>query len=65
MGYIKDKVYVPSLTTNLKEFKIRIKDAINAVIPDMISNVWEEFDYCKMCVGQPVGVISNICNQSK
>ncbi|CAI6356415.1 unnamed protein product [Macrosiphum euphorbiae] len=25
--------------------KIRIKDAVNAVTPDLISNVWEEFDY--------------------
>ncbi|CAI6345846.1 unnamed protein product [Macrosiphum euphorbiae] len=23
----------------------RIKDAVNAVTPDLISNVWEEFDY--------------------
>ena len=44
-GYIKDKVYVPPLPTNLEELKIRIKDAVNAVTPDLISNVWEEFDY--------------------
>jgi hypothetical protein len=35
-------VYVPPLSTNLEELKIRIKDAVNAVTQDMISNVWEE-----------------------
>jgi hypothetical protein len=44
-GYIKDKVYVPPLSTNMEELKIRIKDAVNAVTLDMISNIWEEFDY--------------------
>jgi hypothetical protein len=38
-------VYVPPLPTNLEELKIRIKDAVNAAIPEMISNIWEEFDY--------------------
>jgi hypothetical protein len=38
-------VYVPPLPTTLEELKIRIKDAVHAVISDMISNVWEEFDY--------------------
>jgi len=45
--------------------KIRIKDAVDAVTPDMISNVWEEFDYridiCRVAGGW--GVILNICNQ--
>jgi hypothetical protein len=38
-------VYVPKLPANLEELKIRIKDAVNSVTPDMISNVWKEFDY--------------------
>jgi hypothetical protein len=38
-------VYVPPLPTTLEELKIRIKDAVHAAISDMISNVWEEFDY--------------------
>jgi hypothetical protein len=64
-GYIKDKVYVPPLLTNLEEFKIRIKDAVNAVTPDMISNVWEEFDYrIDVCRATDGGQL-NICNQNK
>jgi len=38
-GYVKEKVYVPSLPKNLEELKIRIKDAVNAVTPVMISNL--------------------------
>jgi hypothetical protein len=38
-GYIKDKVCVPPLPTNLEELKIRNKDVVNAMTPDMISNV--------------------------
>jgi hypothetical protein len=38
-------VYVPPSPTTLEELKIRIKDAVHAAISDMISNVWEEFDY--------------------
>jgi hypothetical protein len=44
-GYIKDKVYIPPISTTLEELKFRIKDAVHAAISDMISNVWEEFDY--------------------
>jgi len=33
------------LPKNLEELKIRITDAINAVIPHMISNIWEEIEY--------------------
>jgi len=36
---------VPPSPKNLEELKIRIKDAVNAMTPDMISKVWEEFDY--------------------
>jgi len=32
-GYVKEKVYVPPLPTNLEELKIRITDAVNAVTP--------------------------------
>lgn len=40
MGVRKKKnIYVPQLSENLEELKIRIKDAINAVTSDMISNL--------------------------
>ncbi|KAF0756883.1 zinc finger protein 2-like [Aphis craccivora] len=32
-------IYVPQLSKNLEELKIRIKDVINAVTSDMISNL--------------------------
>jgi len=37
--YVKEKVYVPPLPKNLEELKIRIKDAVNAVTLDIISNL--------------------------
>ncbi|KAL4097339.1 hypothetical protein QTP88_022133 [Uroleucon formosanum] len=52
-GYVKEKVYVPPLATNLEELEIKIKDAVNAVTPDMMSNVWVEFDYLIDDVGRP------------
>jgi hypothetical protein len=39
MGLHKNKVYVPPLPTNLEEFKIRIKDAVNAPTLEIISNI--------------------------
>jgi hypothetical protein len=38
-------VYVPPLPANLEELKIRIKDSVNTLTPDMITKVWDEFDY--------------------
>ena len=42
-GFVKDKVYVPPLPTNLLELRDRIGEAVAAATPDMIINVWEEF----------------------
>lgn len=50
-GYIKDKVYVPPLPTNLEELKIRIKDAVNAVTPDIISKFDYRIDVCRAAGG--------------
>ncbi|KAL4118985.1 hypothetical protein QTP88_011863 [Uroleucon formosanum] len=36
-GYVKEKVYAPPLLTNLEELKIKIKDAFNAMTPDMMN----------------------------
>lgn len=38
-GYVKENVSVPQFPKNLEELKIRIKNAVNAVTPDIISNL--------------------------
>ena len=44
-GFVKDKIYVPSLPANLSELRDWIREAVAAVIPDMHINVWEELAY--------------------
>jgi len=44
-GYLKNKVYLTPLPTDLEELKTRIKYAVNTVTRDMTSNVWEKFEY--------------------
>jgi hypothetical protein len=45
-GYVKGRVYVPQLPTNLPELRRRIVAAVATIItPDMLTRVWEEFDY--------------------
>ena len=41
-GFIKDEVYVPPLPVNLPKLRDRIREAVNAVTPDMLINIWEE-----------------------
>ena len=43
-GYVKDRVYLPSLPVDLPDLK-RIAAAIESITPDMLNNVWEKFDY--------------------
>jgi hypothetical protein len=38
-------VYVPPLPTNLPELRRRIVAAVATITPDMLTRVWEEFDY--------------------
>jgi hypothetical protein len=44
-GYVKDRVYVPQIPTNLPEFRRRIVAAVATITPDTLTRVWEEFDY--------------------
>jgi len=64
MGHVKNKVYIPPLSTDLEELKTRIKDAVNAVTQDMINNVWEEFVYCIDVCRAAGRDHLNICNQT-
>ena len=44
-GFVKKKVSVPPLPVNLPELRERIREAVAAVTPDMLINVWEELAY--------------------
>ncbi|GBM84505.1 hypothetical protein AVEN_67404-1 [Araneus ventricosus] len=44
-GFVKDKVFVPPLTSNLEDLRTRIGNALNLVTPDMLKRVREEMDY--------------------
>ncbi|KAJ8877135.1 hypothetical protein PR048_021588 [Dryococelus australis] len=43
--YIKDKVFRTPLSANIDNLKTIITDAIRTVIPDMLTRVWNEFEY--------------------
>ena len=51
-GFVKDKVYVPPLLANPPELRDSIREAVAAVTPDMLINVWEElacrWDVCRV-----------------
>jgi hypothetical protein len=44
-GYVKDKVFVPPVPVTLDDLKQRITTAIAGVDEDMLTRVWQEFDY--------------------
>jgi hypothetical protein len=44
-GFVKDRVYVPSLPMSLKELRDRITHALQTITADMLHRVWDEFDY--------------------
>jgi hypothetical protein len=44
-GYIKDKVFVPPVPVTLDDLKQRITTADAGVDEDMLTRVWQEFDY--------------------
>jgi hypothetical protein len=44
-GYVKDRVYMPPLPTNLPELRCTIVAAVATITPDMLTRVWEEFNY--------------------
>jgi hypothetical protein len=44
-GYVKDKVFVPPVPVTLDDLKQRITTATAGVDADMLTRVWQEFDY--------------------
>ncbi|GBN65568.1 hypothetical protein AVEN_61324-1 [Araneus ventricosus] len=45
-GFVKDKVYVPPLPTNLCELKEHISAAVQSITSDTLQHVWLELTYC-------------------
>jgi hypothetical protein len=45
-GYVKDRVFVPPLATNLDDLKNIITAAVISVEEDALRSVWDEFNYC-------------------
>jgi hypothetical protein len=43
--YIKDKVFVPPVPVTLDGLKQRVTTATAGVDEDMLTRVWQEFDY--------------------
>jgi hypothetical protein len=44
-GYVKDRVFVSPLATNLDDLKNRITTAVTSVEEDTLRSVWDEFNY--------------------
>jgi len=44
-GYVKERVYVPSLPADLNELTNRITAAVKSVTEDTLRRVWDEFSY--------------------
>ena len=44
LGYLKDRVYVPPLSTTLIPLRERIGNAVMAIDEMMLQNVWNELD---------------------
>jgi hypothetical protein len=44
-GYVKNKVYVPTLPRDLSELRQRIVAAVDTIDVDMLQRVWKELDY--------------------
>ena len=45
-GYVKDKVYVPTLLpASIPQLKVRIRTAIETITADMLQTVWNEINY--------------------
>ena len=62
-GYVKDRVFVPSLPVSLNELKQCITTAVASVDEDTLRSVWTELDYridiCRVTKGSHT---QNICN---
>jgi hypothetical protein len=44
-GFVKDRVFVPPLPTNVAELRTRITVAVAEVTPEMLRSVWQDIDY--------------------
>jgi hypothetical protein len=44
-GYVKDKVFIPPVPVTLDDLKQRITTATAGVDEDMLTRVWQGFDY--------------------
>ena len=44
-GYVTDKVSVPPQPVSIPDSKNRITVAVETITPDLLSRVWQEFDY--------------------
>ena len=44
-GYIKNRVYVPSMPSDLSQLRQRIVEAVAAIDRQMLQRVWQELDY--------------------
>jgi hypothetical protein len=45
LGYVKDKVYDPSLPESLMKMQERIRDAVMRVDEDMLRRAWDEIAF--------------------
>ena len=43
--YVKDRVYLPLLLVDLPDLTRRTVAAVESITPDMLTNVWEVFDF--------------------
>jgi hypothetical protein len=44
-GFVKDRVFVPSLPANVVELRTRITATFAEVTPEMLRSAWQENDY--------------------
>jgi hypothetical protein len=44
-GFLKDRLFVPSLSANVVELRARINVAVAEATPDMLRRVWQEIIY--------------------
>jgi hypothetical protein len=44
-GFVRDRVFVPPLPTNVAKLRTRITSAVAEVVPEMLRSVWQDIDY--------------------
>jgi hypothetical protein len=57
-GFVKDTVFVPLLSANLRDLRNRITAAVALVNRDMLTRVWDEMNYridvCRISKGKKI-----------